>query len=124
MALTVPTATDHSSGFPFATPTPIRHTPTYEDCIRVYSEVKANAAGVPSTLGGALHGHLGLVLSDEEYAVLVPNTPYVRAPDPGDLGIIIGTTEARANLTNTWQTQKKAFLDTDLLERQLMSHII
>jgi hypothetical protein len=54
----------------------------------------------------------------------VPNTPYVRAPDPGDLGDIIGTIEARANLTNAWQIQKKAFLDADLLERLLMSHII
>ena len=124
MTLTVPTATDHSSAFPFATQTPIRNTPTYEDCIRVYSEVKANAAAVPSTLGGTFHGHLGLVLSTEEYAVMVPNTPYIRAPDPGELGNIIGTVEARSNLKNAWQTQKIAFLDADLLERQLMSHII
>jgi hypothetical protein len=48
----------------------------------------------------------------------------VRAPGPGDLGDIIGTIEAQANLTNAWQIQKKAFLDADLLERQFMSHII
>jgi len=111
MTSTVPTATDHSSAFLFATQTPIRNTPTYEDCIRVYSEVKANAAAVPSTLGGTFHGHLGLVLSTEEYAVMVPNTPYIRAPDPGELGDIVGTVEARANLKNAWQTQRRAFLD-------------
>jgi hypothetical protein len=33
--------------------------PTYESLKTLTTEIKANAASVPSTLGGSLYGHLG-----------------------------------------------------------------
>ena len=41
----------------------IHGNPTYNDIQHLYKQVKANAASVPSTLGGGQHGHLGLTTS-------------------------------------------------------------
>jgi hypothetical protein len=43
----------------------------------------ANAASVPSTLGGGLYGHLGLILSDKRYATLEHTVPWVSPVNPG-----------------------------------------
>jgi hypothetical protein len=37
--------------------------PTFDTLQTLSTELKANAASVPSTLGGGSYGHLGLVLS-------------------------------------------------------------
>jgi hypothetical protein len=39
--------------------------PIYETLQALATEIKANAALVPSTLGGGQYGHLGLILSVE-----------------------------------------------------------
>ncbi len=39
------------------------------------------------SLGGGHHGHLGLVISPQQYAVVAPNTPFVIPPHPGPLVI-------------------------------------
>ena len=48
--------------------TKVHGQPSYESLQILSTELKANAASVPSTLGGGLYGHLGLVLSLERYA--------------------------------------------------------
>ena len=63
--------------------TKIHGKPTYSTLQTLHTELKANAGSVPSTLGGGLHGHLGLLLSDVSYATLQPTTPWSTPPNPG-----------------------------------------
>jgi len=63
----------------------IHGNPTYNDIQRLYKQVKANAASVPSTLGGGQHGHLGLTTNATTYA-RIASTPYVRPTAPAPLG--------------------------------------
>ena len=51
--------------------------------------MKANASSVPCDLGGGAHGHLGLVLTAADYA-LVSATPYIRPNHPGTLTLPAG----------------------------------
>ena len=41
--------------------TKIHGKPTYPTLQTLYTELKANAGSVPTTLGGGQHGHLGLL---------------------------------------------------------------
>ena len=66
--------------------------PTYETLQNLATEVKANASSVPSTLGGGLYGHLGLILSDEKYATLANSLPWVTPGNPGPFALPAGAT--------------------------------
>ena len=59
--------------------------------------IKANTSIITSNLGGGAHGHLGLVLTNAEYA-LVSAIPYVRPVHPGPLVLPAG-----AGVTNLQQ---------------------
>jgi hypothetical protein len=72
-------------------------------------EIKANAKSVHTTLGGAAHGHLGMVLSPAQYA-LVSATPYQRVLFPAPLVIPLGTTRIAADeLERTHKEAVRAF---------------
>ena len=71
--------------------TPICGEPTADGLLRLSNELKSNARSVMSHLGGRNHGHLGLILSPAEYALL-SNTPFERPDHPGPLVIPPGTT--------------------------------
>ena len=62
--------------FQYKTPTRIQCTPTYKALNQLKAELCANANSVESNLGGGNHGYLGLVLTDAEYANVIP-TPFV-----------------------------------------------
>ena len=70
------------NNFEFSTLTKIQGIPTYATLKQIKNEIKANASSVQSEQGGRLNGHLGLVLTPAEYA-LVSATPYVRPANPG-----------------------------------------
>jgi hypothetical protein len=57
--------------------------PTYETLQNLSTEIKANAASVPTTLVGDQYGHLGLILSVDRYATLANTIPWVSPPNPG-----------------------------------------
>jgi len=63
--------------------TRIHGTPVFETLQVLTTEIKANAASVPTTLGGGLYGHLGLVVSDKKYASLANSSPWVTPVNPG-----------------------------------------
>ena len=48
--------------------TPICGKPPYETVHKLWNKDKANARSVYSNLGGVTHGHLGLVLTNAQYA--------------------------------------------------------
>lgn len=52
------------------TPDHIQGQPSYNDIRILRDAIYANAAAVPSTLGGGNHGHLGMVMEDNVFATL------------------------------------------------------
>ena len=63
--------------------TRIHHRPSYKSLTNCLNELKANAVSVPTTLGGVMHGHLGLLLSDTAYGPLANNVLFVSPVHPG-----------------------------------------
>ena len=68
-----------ASYFKFKTPTPIHGTPTNRPLKRLKSELRANVSSVELDLGGGNHRYLGLVLTDIEYANILPIPPHFNA---------------------------------------------
>ena len=64
--------------------------PDFAQLNTLFGQLKTNAQGRHSLLGGGRHGHLGVVLTLAQYA-LVPQQPYVPSPHPGILQILPGT---------------------------------
>ena len=67
--------------------TAIRDRPTFRTLTIIKGELCANAGRIRSTLGGGRHGHLGLVLSNDEYITStttadIAAVPFVRPVQP------------------------------------------
>ena len=54
--------------------------PTMANLLTLRNELRANAQAVSTTLGGGRHGHLGLVMSPQDYALIPNTTAYLRPP--------------------------------------------
>jgi hypothetical protein len=79
----------------FALPARIHGEPTYGTLAELTRTLQENAASVPCTLGGARHGYLALIISDEAYA-MKSNTPFVvPAPPPLNPDLPNGATAAQ-----------------------------
>ena len=76
----------------YSTLTCIHGEPTFEGVRKLHKELMVNAQTVHSDLGSGAHGHLGLVLSPQQYALL-SNVNYNRPQHPGQLVILAGTTQ-------------------------------
>ena len=69
--------------FEYPVLTKVTGKPDYESLNTIKNQLKANAGKVQCELGGGNNGHLGLVLTDVEYALVSPLVPYVRPGHPG-----------------------------------------
>jgi hypothetical protein len=69
---TVPNIDAIIDGFP-KKPTKIIGTPTFQTLIKLKLDLQENTSLVPSNLGGAQNGYLGLILSAPAYHALVGN---------------------------------------------------
>ena len=100
--------------------------PTTASLITLHTEVKSNAQAVNSPLGGGENGHLGLVVTPEVYATLVPGgTPYVRPVNPGNL--IINGDETQYQIAQRRQEHDeatRAFRELIGVERALIQQIV
>eukprot|EP00957_Ditylum_brightwellii_P089876 6844620-Ditylum_brightwellii.AAC.1 len=56
--------------------------PNYEYIHDVVMALYANAAAVPTTLGGGAHDHIGLVMEADLYGTLSCGTAYTAPPEP------------------------------------------
>ena len=52
-------------------------TPAFHQIEDLKRKIVANAASVPTTLGGGAHGHMGLTMTNADYAN-ISATPYVK----------------------------------------------
>ena len=62
--------------FKYAVPAPINAEPSNKTLKRLKTELRANACSIDTNLGGDDHVYLGLLLTDVEYARILPT------PDP------------------------------------------
>ena len=63
---------------------PFHGEPTYKSRRVLFKQIKANAKFVHNTLGSDQHGHLGLVSTAQQYALLSPH-PYIQTVRPPPL---------------------------------------
>ena len=97
--------------------------PNYDSIKRLHNEVKANAASVPSTLGGGAFGHLGLVLTPHQYA-MVSNAPFNRPNHPGQCVIPAASTQAQIQaIRDTHTEQLRSFNEVLGVEAALRQQI-
>ncbi len=57
--------------------------PTNQDINLLDDELTAIASSFPTSLGGGLHGHAGLVNSVADYKLMAPGTPFIIPANPG-----------------------------------------
>ena len=86
-----------TSYFKYKTPTPIHGMPSNKTLKRLKTKLWANASSVKCNLGGGNHGYLGLVLTDSEYARILPTpTPFFPPNFPEALVAPVGTDAVQA----------------------------
>jgi hypothetical protein len=56
--------------------------PTSNDLDLLEEELIAVTASIPTVLGRGLNGHAGMLLSDVDYAIMAPGTPFVAPLNP------------------------------------------
>lgn len=99
--------------------------PTYETLKTLSTEIKANSASVPSTLGGGLYGHLGLVLSDDKYALLANTLPWITPGNPGVFTPPAGGTGPQIEAAkDVWRELKLTFELCQATEKALIAQIV
>jgi len=104
--------------------TKIQGEPTYHSLQLLSQELKANAASVPSNLGGGNYGYLGLLLSDAQFALL-SNTPFVHPVHPGTLTIAPTLTGPQiAAAKQTYEDAVKIHRECIALERALIQQTV
>ena len=69
--------------FPHTELTKIEGLPTPITLTKLRSEIYDNAMSVPSTAGGGIYGHLGIVMPAAEYNALPNAVAYVSPNHPG-----------------------------------------
>jgi hypothetical protein len=81
------------NGFPNPVLPKIDHEPTFEDIQVTTRLLNANAISIPSMSGGGAHGHLGIIMTQVEYATISPS-PWVEPFNPNAVPIIPPGTNA------------------------------
>ena len=98
--------------------------PSYDTLKTLHNQLKANAASVPSILGGGANGHLGLVISPEKYAQ-ISNTSFNRPFHPGLLDIAVGTDRNEADRqTNAHKQTLDIYNTVQAVEKSLLQQLV
>lgn len=104
--------------------TPIAGEPNAESILRLKNELKANARSVHSNLGGGIYGHLGLILTPQQYA-LISNVPFDRPAHPGPLVIPPNTTQHMSNtLRDAHNEAIRIFNEVQGVDKALLQQLI
>lgn len=98
--------------------------PSFDSLHTLLNELKANAMSVHSNLGGGAHGHLGLVIPPNAYA-LVSNTPFDRPVHPGVLNIPANATgHVIKALSTAHKKELRVFHEVRGVERALIQQLV
>jgi hypothetical protein len=110
--------------FEFPELTKLQGEPTSKSLFTLRNELKANAQSVYSNLSDGAHGHLALVLSVAQYA-LITAQPFVLPQHPGTLTIPDGTTgPMSAVLREAHQEQLRLFREVQGVGKALIQQIV
>ena len=113
-----------NSAFEIANLTRIHGKPTFESIRTLQREIIINAQCVLSDLGGRAHGHLGLVLSPQDYA-LHSDAAYRKPNHPGAIVIPPGTTNHLANIYREQHKERlRVFREVQAVEQALRQQIV
>ena len=105
--------------------TKIHGLPTYESLTTLSTELKANASSVPSTLGGGLYGHLGLILSPARYATLAGSVPWVAPGNPGPFAPPANATGPQIEAAkDVWRNLQTSFELYQATEKALIAQVV
>ena len=123
MATSIPSVND--TYFQHKVLTRIHGQPTYDTLQTLSTEIKANAASVPSTLGGGSYGHLGLVLSPDRYATLANAVPWISPVNPGPFDPpAVGTAAQIDAAKDVWRGLKLSFDLCQATEKALIAQVV
>ena len=110
--------------FEFPELTKLQGEPTCASLFLLRNELKANAQAVHSNLSDGVHGHLALVLSDAQYALITP-IAFIRPAHPGTLTIPDGTTAAMSTaIKEAHREQLRLFREIQGVEKALIQQIV
>jgi hypothetical protein len=121
---TVPSVKD--THFRHTVLTKVNGPPSYETIKHLHDEVKANAASVPTTLGGGLYGHLGMILSATKFNALPNVAPWVTPVHPGPFAPPAGgPTGAQIEAAkDVWRERQYTFELYQATEKALIAQIV
>ena len=123
LSLRIPSVND--TYFQHKVLTRIHGLPVYETLQHLTTEIKANAASVPSTLGGGYYGHLGLVVSAPKYATLANTIPWVTPVNPGAFVPPAGATGPQIEAAkDVWRALEQSFVVCQATEKALIAQIV
>ena len=102
----------------------IRGEPTNKALKRLKLELQANASSVETDLEGGDHGYCGLVLTDQEYALIPGTQPFIPPMYPSPLDIPNDATPIQVlNLKDQHSEERYLYLEYKNVEKALMRHI-
>ena len=105
--------------------TKVHGKPTYEALRTLTTELKANAGSVPTTIGGGLYGHLGLILTDIRYATLPGTVPWTTPLNPGVFAPPAAGTAAQIDAAkDVWKEAKLSFDLVQATEKALIAQVV
>ena len=113
-----------STFFPFKNLTRIVGEPTLVSLLTLRDQIKANAASVHTTLGGGIHGHLGLVVTPTVYVTIQNTVLYVRPVLPQ---LNITPTDTRYQLEekrHQYQKDMELFREVNAVESTIIQQIV
>ena len=112
-----------NSVFEFPILTKVTGKPSFASLKTIKNELKSNAGKVQCELGGGNNGHLGLVLTDTEYALVSPTVPYVRPGHPGPVAPV-GTTQIQnTNMRAQYNEDLRLFRESNAVEEALIKQL-
>ena len=117
------TATAYKDLFEYEELDKIHGEPNYIKLKTLHDQLKANAASVPSELGGGANGHLGIVLTALQYSH-ISLVPFVRPLHPGPLVVPDGATSGAIEIMKyTHDHALGLFQKTQAVEKTLIQQL-
>jgi hypothetical protein len=90
--MTASTPDEPIAGFPHSSLTKVTGEPTFEDLKVIWRLLNTNVMSVASYEGGGRHGHLGIIMTNEEYLTIAVDVfPVPNNPGPSD-AVVAGMT--------------------------------
>jgi hypothetical protein len=82
------------AGFPYSSLPKVTGEPTFEDLKVIWRLLNTNAMSVASYEGGGHHGHLGIIMTSEEYFAIVVDVFPVPNNHGPSAAVVVGITAA------------------------------